>query len=107
MNEDKPITGPENGPVQSALPTFEREWQIFQRERAGLLASGHEGHFAVIQGDNLIGVFETEDDALEAGYGRFGLEGFLVQPIVRPEDEPIYRTVWSRLWRVPGGGQNA
>ena len=39
------------------------------------------GKFVVIGGDEVVGVFDTYDDAMKVGYDRFGLEPFLVKQI--------------------------
>jgi hypothetical protein len=100
MSEQKPSPGPAKLSDDSALPTFDREWQTFQRELPGLLAAGNEGPFAVIKGDDLIGIWDTEDDALDAGYERLGVVEFLVQPVLPPEKEPIYRAGNSWRWQT-------
>lgn len=62
---------------------LERELQTYERELPNLRA--HEGRYALIHGDNVVGIFDTFTDALTAGYDRFGLEPFMAQPI---ETEP-------------------
>ena len=58
--------------LETELKTFEEhlaEW------------SAEEGRFAVIAGTEIIGIFDTYHDAVTAGYGRRGLEPFLVKQI--------------------------
>ncbi len=43
--------------------------------------AGAEGKYAVIHGTDLIGVFESYNDALAAGYAKAGLAPFLVKQI--------------------------
>jgi len=45
----------------------------------------HEGKFVLIQGDNIIDVFGTYEDAIKHGYGQFKLEPFLVKKIASIE----------------------
>ena len=40
-----------------------------------------QGKFALIHGQDLVGVFGAYEDALAEGYKEFGLEPFLVQRI--------------------------
>jgi hypothetical protein len=40
-----------------------------------------QGKFALIQGELLAGVYGTYEDALKAGYEKFGLNPFLVKQI--------------------------
>jgi hypothetical protein len=76
-------------------------WRTFQRERSRLLAEGHKGSFAVVRGEEVIGVYPDEDAGLRAGYERFGVGvGFIVMPIVPEEEERIYRVhPYSRTWQ--------
>ncbi|MCI0461539.1 MAG: hypothetical protein L0Z62_31705 [Gemmataceae bacterium] len=70
----------------------DQEWDTFRRELPRLLAEGHEGKFALIKGDAIVGIYPTSDEGVRAGYAQFGLNDlFLVQPI---------RT-WERLLRLP------
>jgi hypothetical protein len=43
----------------------------------------NEGKFALIGHAKLAGIFPSEQEAMRAGYERFGLNGFLVQEISR------------------------
>ncbi len=42
---------------------------------------GDEGRFALIAGDDLLGVFDTYGDALTAGYKARGLDPFMVKQV--------------------------
>jgi hypothetical protein len=55
------------------------------RELPRLLAEGHEGRHALVQGGRVEGVWDTFADAVEAGYDRFGLDRFLVERIADPD----------------------
>jgi hypothetical protein len=76
---------------------LERELATFQQERTRLLAE-HPGKFALIHGEAVDSVWDTAEDALDAGYARFGLEPFLVQEIVEVE-RPRYFS--RRVTRCP------
>jgi len=41
----------------------------------------HEGKFVLIHGDEIVDFFTSYEDAIKAGYQRFGLEPFLVRQI--------------------------
>jgi hypothetical protein len=58
---------------------LETELQTFQKLRASLLSD--EGKYAVIAGEDLLGVYSTYDDALKIGYEKRKLEPFLVKKI--------------------------
>lgn len=61
-------------------PSLIKELAAYQRLLPTLTAAG-EGRFALIAGDELIGIFDTYPDALAAGYAARGLEPFLVKKI--------------------------
>ena len=48
---------------------LEREVETFERELPQMLAQ-HAGKFALIQGDTLAGVYDTQEEAVEAVAGR-------------------------------------
>lgn len=58
---------------------LEQEMATYERERALLLA--HEGRFVVIRGSEVLGTYDTYEDALRDGYRRVGLAPFLVKQI--------------------------
>jgi hypothetical protein len=58
---------------------LEREIQTFEKLRASLLAN--PGKYAVIAGEELLGVYSTYEDALKIGYEKRKLEPFLVKKI--------------------------
>jgi hypothetical protein len=57
------------------------EWNTYRREIGRLLAEGHEGRFVLIKGEEILGFFDTWDDARLAGLKRFLREVFLVQEV--------------------------
>ncbi len=60
--------------------TLERELQTYQHLLAHLIKD--EGRFAVIFGEQLIGVFSSYEDALQIGYEKCGITSpFLVKKI--------------------------
>jgi hypothetical protein len=58
---------------------LERELQTYETKRAELLA--HVGKFVLIHGDQVVGTWDSYEDALNVGYKNFGLEPFLVKRI--------------------------
>jgi hypothetical protein len=58
---------------------LEREMETYLRKLPELKDS--PGKFALVHGDDLVGVFAAYEDALKAGYERFQLEPFLVKKI--------------------------
>jgi hypothetical protein len=88
---DFPITGTvphtELGPL---VPPgmLSAEWDLYRREVGRFLAEGHEGKFVVIQGELILGFFDTEDEASEAGLERFHTGPFLLHQV--RAQEPVY-----------------
>jgi hypothetical protein len=58
-----------------------QEWETYRREVSRLLAEGHEGRFALIKADQVIGLFDTCEEARVAGAGRFLLQPYLIQQV--------------------------
>jgi hypothetical protein len=67
---------------------LDREWQTYQANRPALLEKD-AGRYVLIHGDQIVGVWDTKDQALEEGYRRFVLEPFMVHHIVA-EEKPIF-----------------
>jgi hypothetical protein len=64
----------------STTDILKDELQTYERQKPSLIASGNEGKYALVHGDQ-VSVWGTYDDALREGYGRFGLKPFLVKQI--------------------------
>lgn len=62
--------------------SLDKEMARYETELAALLQE-HENKFAIIKGTDPIVTYDTFDDALNAGYEKYGLEPFLVRQIVR------------------------
>lgn len=50
-------------------------------------AAAHPGRFVVVKGEQMLGVFDTMEDALAAGAASFGLDSFLVRKLGQKPDE--------------------
>jgi hypothetical protein len=70
------------------------ESQTYRREMPRWLAEGQEGKFVLIKGEEVIGLFEKEEDAMAVGRERYLLGPFLVQQI--RSREPVLRLPWCR-----------
>jgi hypothetical protein len=67
---------------------LERELAVYNEHLKDLLPAS-EGKFVVVCGETMAeGSFDTYEDALEAGYTKFGVVPFLVKKITRLE--PIH-----------------
>jgi hypothetical protein len=70
--------------------TLERELEAFGKQLPELLKDeGKRGKYALVHGDDIDSVWPTIEDALQAGYDRFGLDVFLVKEITERE-KPQY-----------------
>jgi hypothetical protein len=73
---------------------LERELATYRRERDRLLAEGEQGRFALVYGEEVISVWDTWRDAIQAGHERFGLQPFLVQEVLREEKPIVIPLLW-------------
>jgi len=60
-------------------PHLETELKTYEEKKRSLL--GDEGKFVLIHGEELAGVWDTYEDALKAGYEKYGVTPFLVKQI--------------------------
>jgi hypothetical protein len=58
---------------------LEKELATYHRKLPDLVSQ--EGKFVLIQGDSIAGIWDTYEDALQAGYEKFKLSPFLVKRI--------------------------
>ena len=64
---------------------LELELETYEANKPQLLAES-EGKVVLIKGKEIVGVFETEDEATEAGFDRFGYDTpILVKKILKQE----------------------
>ena len=64
---------------------LKEERQFFEANRAALLKE-HRGKFALIKGSELIGTFDTDENAYAEGIQRFGNVAFLIRRV--QEEDP-------------------
>ncbi|HXL79644.1 MAG TPA: DUF5678 domain-containing protein [Pyrinomonadaceae bacterium] len=67
---------------------LDKERQYFADHLAELL-SQHLGQFVVVKDDELIGAFNTIEEALAEGARRFGLKPFLVRQVSAADEKEI------------------
>ena len=65
-------------------PVLKQELDYFEKHRVELLEQA-PGKYALVKGDKVIGIFDTELDEIRAGYQKIGNEPFLVKHIVDAE----------------------
>ena len=67
---------------------FEIEIEYYNELRPQLLKEHGEGKFVVIKWRELLGVFETNDEAYSAGLNAYGVVSFLLRPIRKVGTDP-------------------
>jgi hypothetical protein len=72
---------------RSWIVVLDQELVTFQRELPRLLRE-QPGRYALVQGDTVDSIWDTEDAAVEAGDDRFGLKPFLVKKI-QAHEKPL------------------
>lgn len=68
------------------VEALREELGFFQSMRAQLLMA-HEGKFVLIKGHELVGVFESQQQAYALGLEKLGNVPFLIKQVVR--EEPV------------------
>jgi hypothetical protein len=63
---------------------LDTEMKTYEQNRERLLGES-EGRYVLIHGDRILGTFESEMDAINAGYQQLGNVPFLVKEVVRVE----------------------
>ena len=65
------------------------EWQTYRRELPRLLDEGNEGKFALIKGDEILGLYDSWDEARAEGLRRFLLAAHMIKRVL--SQEPLLR----------------
>jgi hypothetical protein len=71
------------------------ESNFYRRAVGRLLAEGHENRWALIKGEEIIGIWDTREEAFAVASERYLLQPVLVQQIL--ENEPVLRLPYR--WR--------
>ena len=87
MNAQTDSMAREQEVPDSTMATLATELRTFEQHRVELLQD-HAGKHALIKGSEVVGIFDNDVAAAEAGYARFGLSRFLVKQVVA-EDAPL------------------
>jgi hypothetical protein len=86
-------------PPSSPGSPLHEEWEFYRREVGRLLAEGHEGRHVLIKGSEIIGIYDTRDEALAEGSRRYFLQR---QPYLAHEIRELERLIVSyRFFRCP------
>jgi hypothetical protein len=65
------------------------EWDVYRREVGRLLAEGHEGRWLLIKHEEIVGIWDTQEEADQIRLQRFLLEPVLLKQILTRE--PVLR----------------
>ncbi len=70
------------------------EWEFYRREAGRLLAEGYEGKHILIKGSEILGMWDTDEEAYEFALQRFLIprQDFMIHQI--RAREPVYRVRW-------------
>jgi hypothetical protein len=71
----------------SRATSLNREQAIYEANLSRWL-SEHEGEYVLIKGDQVHGFYESRDEALTAGYSRFGIGPLFVKQV--SPSEPVH-----------------
>ena len=77
--------------LPAALPgsPIAEDWEIYRREVGRLLAEGQEGRWLLIANREIVGLWDTEEEANRVRHERFGRQPILMKQIL--EREPVFR----------------
>jgi hypothetical protein len=67
--------------ITTEADSLEKEVAFFEQHREDFVNQAN-GKFALVKGESLVGIFETQAAAIRAGYRNFGNQPFLVKQIV-------------------------
>jgi hypothetical protein len=76
------------------MSNLEIELQTYRQQLPNLLDK--IGKYAVIKGQEVLGVYDSYEDALKFGYERFGLDPFLVKRIAPAERVAFFTRDFSQ-----------
>jgi hypothetical protein len=70
------------------MSNLQVELSHYQKSRPTLMSSA--GKFVLIKGEEVVGVYDSYEDALKFGYEKFGLDPFLVKRIAPAEQVSFF-----------------
>jgi hypothetical protein len=97
MRKEPPLPPPQQQTIHyTELPEdtpdspITREWNLYRREVGRLLAQGHEGKWVLIKGEEIIGIWESRDQAKAVALERYFMQPVLIRQVLTRE--PVLRT---------------
>jgi hypothetical protein len=79
-----------------SLKLYKQEIATYLRGLPRLLEEGHVGRHALVKGDEILSIWDTQGDAIQAGRERFGLDPIFVKTI-DPRDTERFALVKAQL----------
>jgi len=74
-----------------------KEWNFYRRQVGRLLAEGHENRWVLIKNEEIIGIWDTQQEANRVSAQRFLMQDVFVHQVL--EREPILRCgAYYRPW---------
>jgi hypothetical protein len=91
-------------PLEDTAMALEHEMEVFARQLPELLGDpGNRDKYALVHGDAVDSIWPSMDEAIEAGYNRFGLSPFLVKEITDDEKPKFFSRNINRCPSSPAG----
>ena len=84
--------GRPNSPIAS-------EWNLYRREVGRLLVEGHENRWVLIKGEEIIGHWDSEEEARAVALTKYLMQPCLIQQV--RSREPLVR-MSARFWACQG-----
>ncbi len=82
--------------AHETLKLYEKEIATYVRELPQLLEDGHAGRHALVKGDEILSIWDTQGDAIQAGREKFGDEPIFVKTI-DPRDPERFALLFAQL----------
>jgi hypothetical protein len=82
-------------PAGSRDSPITSEWNLYRREVGRLLTEGHENRWVLIKGEEIIGIWDTQEEAEAVALHKYLMQPCLIQQVRRRE--PIVR-MSPRFW---------
>lgn len=87
---------------EAGLKLYEKEIATYLCELPRLLKEGHAGRVALIRGNDLLKIWDTQADAIQDGRRRFGLEPIFVKVIDSRDSERFaHLEAWKKSQSQP------
>jgi hypothetical protein len=74
---------------------IDQEWNFYRSQAGRLLAEGHEGHWVLIKGEEIVGIWDTQEEAEAVALKKFLMQPCLIHQVRRRE--PLIKMPW-RYW---------